>query len=140
MINYAIINGRRVKAFKCEKCGVLVQYRVDISFYPLCCNCQNNGFNRDKEYKLLKAVYGSHCQICGTHESTFKKKLHVDHNHETGRIRGLLCDNCNRAIGHLKDNPHITDSATRYLRRFLPKNPHQLEFDFMEDEVGSFNN
>jgi len=41
------------------------------------------------------------CAICGKHQSELKKPLCVDHNHETGQIRGLVCYKCNPAIGAL---------------------------------------
>jgi hypothetical protein len=40
---------------------------------------------------------------------------HVDHNHVTGKIRGLLCDVCNRALGLFQDNPFVLLDAIRYL-------------------------
>ena len=42
--------------------------------------------------------------------------LVIDHDHTTGRFRGLLCNPCNRAIGHLRDDPVRAASAARYLR------------------------
>jgi len=43
--------------------------------------------------------------------------LMVDHNHATGVVRGLICHNCNIAIGHLKDDPVKAESVASYLRR-----------------------
>lgn len=40
---------------------------------------------------------------------------HVDHNHETGRVRGLLCHSCNLGIGHLKEDPLRFDAASSYV-------------------------
>lgn len=56
------------------------------------------------------------CAICFKSELTVRNKnLAVDHCHKTGIIRGLLCSNCNRAIGLLKDNVVIIKSALKYL-------------------------
>jgi hypothetical protein len=59
------------------------------------------------------------CGICKKHISeallTRKSNLCVDHDHKTGKIRGLLCDNCNRGIGLLGDNIDILRNAIGYL-------------------------
>lgn len=63
--------------------------------------------------ELLKAQ-NYVCAICKNPNHT-GKSLCVDHNHTTGTIRGLLCNNCNRAIGLLKDNTELINNALRYL-------------------------
>lgn len=55
------------------------------------------------------------CAICGEHQSNLKTVLYVDHDHETGEIRGLLCRNCNLGIGYLMDNTELLQSAIKYL-------------------------
>ena len=58
------------------------------------------------------------CAICGTGEDSLKKKLVIDHCHNTGKVRKLLCTNCNVAIGMFKENPRIMFSAMEYLKEF----------------------
>lgn len=50
------------------------------------------------------------CVICGLEE-----KLVVDHCHKTNKIRGMLCNHCNRGLGHFKDNPELLEFARIYL-------------------------
>ena len=63
----------------------------------------------------LDAVYDrakGQCEICGE-----GGKLHLDHCHNTGRIRGLLCMRCNTAIGRMYDDPDLLKKAIAYLER-----------------------
>jgi nitrate/TMAO reductase-like tetraheme cytochrome c subunit len=56
------------------------------------------------------------CKICGTTDPGHKRKyLAVDHNHETGDIRGLLCYQCNLGLGHFQDDTAILQKAILYL-------------------------
>ena len=55
------------------------------------------------------------CAICGTHQSELKQTLNVDHCHVTEIVRGLLCINCNMAIGLLQDNSNTAKKASEYL-------------------------
>lgn len=61
------------------------------------------------------------CAICNIHISEVskghKKQFCVDHNHDTGKVRGLLCDSCNRGIGLLKDSVEVLNSAIEYLNK-----------------------
>jgi len=57
------------------------------------------------------------CYICKKHKSEFDKPFGVDHCHTTGKVRGLLCGKCNRAIGLLEDNKDIINSAKEYLEK-----------------------
>ena len=55
------------------------------------------------------------CQGCYRHISELKKALAVDHNHVTGKVRGLLCMSCNTILGHAKDNVDILRNLIDYL-------------------------
>lgn len=71
------------------------------------------------EYQRLEKEQGGKCKICGgdgflMREHHFKR-LVVDHDHKTGRVRGLLCHNCNRGLGLFKDSPDFLKNAIEYL-------------------------
>lgn len=62
-------------------------------------------------------MQGGVCAICGGKDKNFR--LAVDHCHQTGKIRGLLCSACNKAIGGFKDSPMLLIKAMRYLHKHL---------------------
>ncbi|SRR5713101_3300374 len=64
-------------------------------------------------YNELLARQGGGCAICGRAPS--KASLHVDHDHATGAIRGLLCVGCNNALGQFRDDPDILYRAADYV-------------------------
>lgn len=69
-----------------------------------------------EEYNEMFAEQNGCCAICKRHQTEFKKHLHVDHNHETGEVRGLLCHNCNLALGRFQDSPEIIKAALEYVQ------------------------
>ena len=70
------------------------------------------------EYREMSKLQNHKCLICGRHKSEFKKCLCVDHNHDTGKIRGLLCSNCNMALGLLKDDINIIKNMVDYVLKY----------------------
>ena len=66
-------------------------------------------------YDALLETQAGACAICGCKAG--KRALHVDHDHRTGKVRGLLCNNCNRCLGLLKDDVAVLRSAVAYLER-----------------------
>ena len=68
-------------------------------------------------YAEMLAQQGGGCAICGKPQDQEKKRFPVDHCHKTGQVRGILCGNCNRALGLLQDNPSLLVRATSYLTR-----------------------
>jgi len=103
----------------CKKCHNAKMKLKDRTEY-------NRNFDLNKSYGIgiedyneMFAKQNGCCEICKTHitqlNQTRKKHLCVDHDHETGKVRGLLCDKCNRGIGLLQDNKDIILNAYHYL-------------------------
>jgi hypothetical protein len=72
------------------------------------------------EYEAMLEEQNGVCAICSKPEVAIganggPQMLAVDHCHETSRIRGLLCGNCNKALGGFRDSKDILESAIRYL-------------------------
>jgi hypothetical protein len=88
-------------------------------------------YEADKNRKLLR-TYGigyedyltmldeqnGVCAICGTSDTGRRKSFHVDHCHISGKVRGILCGNCNSGIGHLRDDIRLLHSAIDYLSKY----------------------
>ena len=92
--------------------------------WSLCKVCQNlkrYGITANDVKEMLRAQHGR-CAICKCY---FRKGFRpvVDHDHTSGLVRGVLCANCNTAIGFLDDRPHAADSLAAYLRT---KGPHKV--------------
>ena len=68
-----------------------------------------------EEYDLLYEEQNQGCAICTSPTGANNKRLAVDHNHQTGEVRGLLCDDCNIGLGKFKDNPSLLAKAINYL-------------------------
>jgi len=82
---------------------------------------RRQGFSEEQYQALLKKQNGR-CAICGLSEGHRsqrgrKCRLAIDHDHRTGVVRGLLCNNCNRGLGRFKDDPILLELAVRYLKR-----------------------
>lgn len=73
------------------------------------------GLTEQAYYEMFERQNFS-CAICGSTYSQFAHGLAVDHNHKTGRIRGLLCALCNAAIANLQDEPTLVLKAYRYVK------------------------
>lgn len=68
-----------------------------------------------EQYDEMFISQGGCCGICDTHQDDQTSSMAVDHCHTTMRVRGLLCNKCNTAIGLLKDDPLVVLEAAKYL-------------------------
>lgn len=89
-------------------------------FDSWCRECRNSykRGNSHKKYSIhieenaLKEIkeQTQECVICGSQE-----KLVIDHDHQTNEVRGMLCNHCNRGLGHFRDDPLLLEFAAQYL-------------------------
>ena len=102
--------------YKCKNCVAEVVRRTR-------CKVKQREYDLQRHYKISNEDYNRmleeqqhECAICGITIKLHGKRFHVDHNHITGSIRGLLCGPCNVAIGLLKDDADVCYNAYEYLR------------------------
>jgi hypothetical protein len=82
------------------------------------------------QYQALLEAQGGGCAVCGRVPRA-GRSLHVDHNHKTGVVRGLLCFRCNAGMGQFREDPLRMADAIVYLAR----GRHALESDRAEREL-----
>lgn len=83
-------------------------------------NLKNKYYQREygitlEDYNEMFEEQGGKCKICNIHQLELPKALAVDHCHETTKVRGLLCMNCNILLGKAKDNKELLLKAIEYL-------------------------
>ena len=83
---------------------------------------RHNEYMKESRYGITQEEFNSMlvdqnnmCKICNT-EFKSTKDTHIDHCHDTNIVRGLLCNNCNLALGQFNDNTDNMDNAIRYLQ------------------------
>ena len=70
-----------------------------------------------RQYNSLRLLQNNNCAICNRSQFLFERPLYVDHNHKTGKIRGLLCFRCNSQILVVLENYNDTyEKAKLYLK------------------------
>lgn len=69
-------------------------------------------------YQNMQIKQNYKCYICQTHEDNLDRSLAVDHCHITGKVRGLLCGNCNRFLGQINDNIETAKRLVMYLQEY----------------------
>ena len=69
-----------------------------------------------EQWERIREAESFSCMICGITEIEIGKKLDVDHCHDSGKVRGVLCNPCNTMLGHARDNVAILYAAVAYLQ------------------------
>lgn len=71
------------------------------------------------QYAIMLESQNGKCAICFNETANKKGKVFlIDHDHRTGRVRGLLCTNCNSGIGFLRDSVGILERAIKYIKQY----------------------
>lgn len=115
------------RCYICKEIKKLELFAKDVScsqgYKYRCRDCHNNltranGTMRQKypgKYEELYEKQNGKCGICG--RDAGRRHFAIDHNHQTGLIRGLLCYRCNVGLGNFKDSVDFLESAIAYLKR-----------------------
>jgi hypothetical protein len=115
------VEGKLIKMLKkCPRCNKILP---DSMFAPKTRHCKicrrdydwqyKYGISPEQYFELYQQQEGK-CKICGE-ELNEDEYLCIDHDKETGEIRGLLCKKCNLGLGHFKDSPDNLRKAAEYL-------------------------
>ena len=136
LVDRSIDMDNMIKCTRCKKKKSLHLFRRDerykSGFHSWCLNCRRKNQREIRKKPLdymttIKRKYGlleqqyikiiseqhEKCAICGNLPNG--KRLGIDHNHKTGEVRGLLCDDCNYGLGRFKDDPLLLKKAILYI-------------------------
>jgi hypothetical protein len=124
----------RVSMKKCTKCGIekpLSEFQKRKEAKDghrnecICCrNKYNSTLHRKNKYSIEENDFSEmiksqnyKCAICF---NLLKPKYgtHIDHSHKNGKVRGILCNPCNRGLGYLQDSEKILESALKYIQKY----------------------
>jgi hypothetical protein len=108
-----VSTGRNHK--RCTDCKLIEEKRKQKEYDRKSVYKRDYGITIEQYNQMFEEQKGC-CKICGTHQSVLPKSLAVDHCHNTSKVRGLLCMNCNLLLGYAKDAKEILESAIRYLK------------------------
>jgi hypothetical protein len=96
----------------CDECKSQKRDRVE---YERRRTCRGYGITLEEFNAMLKAQ-GNRCAICKGDDPGASHNWHIDHCHESGVVRGLLCSPCNLGLGFLKDDPEVMYRAVEYIK------------------------
>lgn len=132
---------------KCRKCGnIFTPLAPSHHYCSYKCGCESaaeNYLNSTygitlEEYRAIYRKQEGKCAICKkegfTLQDDIKTPLVLDHHHLSGGVRGLLCHNCNRAIGLFKDDVNLFKEAIAYIQK------PSLESSYIVPKRGNYNN
>ncbi len=115
--------------FECRTCKLIMPFtseyfyedeKCKFKLHYQCIDCCRQ-YSRVMHFKRYNMDYNDlvslkeskNCFICKK-----ESNLVVDHDHRTGQVRGMLCQSCNKGLGHFFDNPNVIQAASEYLRKW----------------------
>lgn len=101
-------------SYECRECSRNRAWRRGLKNYNI----------TEEEYNAMLKEQNGVCAICGK-EDVRGKRLSIDHDHKTGKVRGLLCGNCNLGLGALGDEVIIIEKSLKYLYSFKTKKKNE---------------
>lgn len=110
--------GKPYKASVCRQCHrerELIRYHKAPAVFRDWALRTNYGIDTE-QYNQMLIEQNHRCKICNRHKSEFKHALAVDHCHVTGKVRGILCPNCNTGVGKFKDDSSLLAKAYLYIQ------------------------
>ena len=119
-------------SYECKECTIkrTIEYNKNNSESVRSQYLKRNYGLTFEEFDTMLSSQDNSCAICGTKEPSKTRgrtrRFHVDHDHETGKVRGLLCKSCNIALGEVDDNIHTLKSMIQYLERHEETNTREL--------------
>ena len=116
------------KCAYCQEIKPLTEYDKEsrqahddyVVYRTYCKGCSRTGVKgydiTFEQYESMLEAQGNSCRICKT--SLTEREAHIDHDHVTGKVRGILCPMCNKALGGFGDSLENLQEAVRYLTEF----------------------
>lgn len=130
-------DGKALYVCQCKLCGkhhlrTWTAFRTQTRYKTCSQYRQHNWKGLSREDQRLQRLYGvtmdyynqkleeqgGVCVICKISPDSEKKRFHIDHCHTTGKVRGILCSNCNTALGSFRDNVESLNRAIEYLGEY----------------------
>ena len=108
-------------SYECKECTIkrTVEYNKENSESVRSQYLKRNYGLTFEEFDIMLSSQDNACAICGTKKPSKNRgrtrRFHVDHDHETGKVRGLLCKSCNIALGEVEDSIHTLQAMIQYL-------------------------
>ncbi len=110
-------NKKQISGNEKRRC---LEQRFSYSVSKLNSGCRQKGIRELNATPLqIEAAFTGKCYICGVPEQELNRRLHIDHDHETGDFRGWLCGKCNTAIGSLNHSPILLRNAILYIESHI---------------------